>query len=191
MKFNKALIVLMLAGVLSLTGCTSLDIKDNNPAVNKESENKDSTVKEEPKDKTDNDKETDEEEIISDNLKAQEFILGEWANEAALHGEEEMKFAMAYYTEFKADGTVHSYGYRNIDNGKYEIVDNNTVKAVFKENYFDNQGGEGNNKPMDNYEYSVVYTLDYDNNVLNAEYSEEFYEACISNASDGILERLK
>lgn len=114
------------------------------------------------------------------------FLTGVWENDAALAGDPDSLYALAYYTEFCRDGGVIQTGYRNMDIGTYQITGEDTVTAVFVNNLWDSPETGGYQR-IDGYSYTVTYTYDADNHTLYANYSDEFEEAANSNAGDGFL----
>ena len=179
MKMRKLLTVLMLTGVLGIAGC------ENEPAepqdVVEEQEEQD-IIEEEPK--------TEPEELPTFNEdEVRSVFIGTWGNEYAFSDDEITAFSMAYHTQFLKDGTVIQTGYRNTDSGTYEIIDENTVKATFDHNCYQDPADPDNHDPIPDYVYTVTYTMNDEDGTLNAVYSENFHELVMSNATDGILRR--
>ena len=187
MKIRKILAILMLIGIVGLTGCGD-KVSDNNvkDEVNKEVENND---KEEIKDQPEEEEEEKEEEK-TEKEKVKEFITGTWGNETAFSGDEVMMYSMAYYTEFKEDGSVIQTGYRNTDKGTYEVIDENVVIALFDHNFYEDPADPDNHEPIEGYVYEVIYHIDHENGTMEAEYSKEFHEKVMSNAEDGLLTKM-
>lgn len=121
-----------------------------------------------------------EQEITNESMN----IIGTWKNE----GYNEIEgWATSYKTVFNLDGTVIQEGWRNKDTGTYEISeDGKYIIAYYFENYIDFQEGW---QLVEDYEYTVTYEIDADNECLYTQYSEEFKEALMSNAEDGMLIR--
>ena len=172
MKWRKIAAIFMLAGVLGMTGCGS-DSKEE--AVEEETV----VVEEEP----------EKEESLELSEEDKKFLLGTWGNETAFDDDPTMQFSMAYYTQFKEDGTVEQNGYRNIDSGTYQYLDENTVEAVFDHNVFHDAANPDDHTPIEGYSYTVTYTIDREAGTLMAVYSQEFHDALTSNAEDGILRK--
>ena len=183
MKWRKIAVIFMLAGVLGITGCKS-DSKEE--AVKDESV----VLEEEPKEEQKAEQEEDsKEETLEMSEEDKMFLLGTWGNETAFDDDPTMQFSMAYYTEFKEDGTVEQNGYRNMDSGTYQYLDENTVEAVFDHNVFHDAANPDDRSPIEGYVYTVTYTIDRDAGTLMAVYSQEFHDAVTSNAEDGILRK--
>ena len=78
-------------------------------------------------------------------------------------------------------------GWRNKDIGTYEVVDKKTVIATYTENYIDSPGY--GYQIQTNYKYRVKYLYNYENDVLEAFYDNNFKTSSLSNADDGPLYR--
>ena len=76
--------------------------------------------------------------------------------------------------ELNSDGTIVSQCYRNTDTGTYEVVGENRIKAIFDKNYYEAPGIE--RELVAGYTYTVLYTYDEDENVLHADYDDDFDE---------------
>lgn len=120
------------------------------------------------------------EEIANENM----TVTGVWKNEG--YNEVEA-WSSSYKTVFNKDGTVLQEGWRNKDTGTYEISeDGRYITAYYFENYISFQGEW---QLAEDYQYTVTYEIDVDNECLYAQYSEKFEEAFMSNAEDGMLVR--
>ena len=186
MKIRKILAIMMLTGIIGLTGCGD-KISDNDVKneVNTEAEqNKEEDIKEE------SEKEPEKPEEKTEKEKVIEFLVGTWGNETAFSEDEVMMYSMAYYTEFKEDGSIIQTGYRNTDKGTYEVIDENVVIALFDHNYYEDPADPDNNAPIEGYVYEVIYHINHENGTIDAEYSKEFHEKVMSNADDGILTKM-
>ena len=187
MRVRKLLSVMMLIGIIGLTGCGD-KVTDNN--VNIE-DNADNEVIEEEQDKEEQPEEKPDDKLEkTDKEITKEFLLGTWGNETAFSDDETMKFSMAYYTEFKEDGSIIQTGYRNKDKGTFEIVNKDVAIALFDHNYYEDPADPDNNEPVDGYVYEVIYHINHEDGTIDAEYSNEFNEMCMSNAEDGVLTKI-
>lgn len=191
MKFRKIIGMFLVIGVLGITGCESEKKEETVPVEEKEEVRKESE-EEEAEDTaevtTEDTAQVTTEDTAEDAQK--QFLLGTWGNETALSEDDTMKFSMAYYTEFKEDGTVEQQGYRNMDSGTYKYLDENTVEAVFDHNVFQDAANPEDLDPIEGYVYQVTYYLDREAGTIEAKYSQEFFDALISNATDGILKKV-
>ena len=181
MKVRRILAIMMLTCIIGLTGCGE-KVSDNNEKENIEVENVDDVKEEKPEKKPEKPK--------PDKETVKEFLAGTWGNEIAFSEDEVMKYSMAYYTEFNEDGSIVQYGYRNTDKGTYEVIDENVVIALFDHNFYENPEELDNTDPIDGYVYEVIYHINYEEGTIEAEYSKEFHEKVMSNAEDGILNKM-
>lgn len=181
MKYRKILAIMMLIGIIGLTGCGD-KVSNNNEKENIEVEKAEEDKEERPEKKPEKPK-TDKEAV-------KEFLVGTWGNETAFSEDEVMMYSMAYYTEFNEDGSIVQHGYRNTDKGTYEVIDENVVIALFDHNIYENPEDPDNTDPIDGYVYEVIYHINYEDGTIEAEYSKEFHEKVMSNAEDGILTKM-
>lgn len=177
MKSRKILAIMMLIGIVGLTGCGNKVSNDNKAEEDKKVETE---VVEEPV--VPEEKHTKEE--------VAELLIGTWGNETAFSDDEVMKFSGAYYTEFNEDGSVIQHGYRNTDKGTYEIMDENVVIALFDHNYYEDPADPDNHDVIEGYVYEVIYHVNHNDGTLDAKYSKDFHEMVMSNATDGILTKM-
>lgn len=89
-------------------------------------------------------------------------------------------------TEFNADGTVSHIGFRYKDTGTYEVLNDNTIKAVYNENYLDAPESGGYVK-YDDYAYEAVYQYNTANNTLYVEYSNSYENVMDDQSGNGLL----
>ena len=181
MKMKNLITVLLLTGVLGITGCEEKPAAETDNVIEEQ----------EPAPEVDTEEEEPEQEEVQEFNKEEvrSVIIGVWGNEYAFTDDEIMAFSMAYHTQFLEDGTVIQTGYRNTDSGTYEIIDEHTVKATFDHNCYQDPADPDNHDPIPDYVYTVEYKLNDKDGSMYATYSENFHQLVMSNAEDGILKR--
>ena len=181
MKIRKILAIMMLIGIVGLTGCAD-KVSDDNVSVEENKAEED--IKKEPEEPEQKPEAKTDKEMIK------EFLVGKWGNEIAFSDESDILYSMAYYTEFNEDGSIISHGYRNTDKGTFEIINKDVAIALFDHNFYEDPADPDNHDPIEGYVYEVIYHINYEEGTIEAEYSNEFHEMCISNAEDGILSKM-
>ena len=110
-------------------------------------------------------------------------VVGTWKTFTYKKHSSLQNWVADYYTCFSPDGRVVHYGHRNVDVGRWERTDENTVTAVFDDCIYMGIGGKEYPLP----EYRVTYLFDSDHSLCRSTDRKEYFSVSVEEDGETVL----